>query len=78
MREIDLLLLEEINMRRNVETNRTAVVAQTVCLMAVGLFFFAAFFYALTHRDPTHASASNQLSHSEIGSLPGYPGIPQP
>jgi hypothetical protein len=49
MREIDLLLLEEITMRRNVETNRTAVIAQTVCLTAVGLFFFAVFFYAFTH-----------------------------
>ena len=78
MREIDLLLLEEINMRRNVETNRTAVIAQTVCLTAVGLFFFAVFFSALTHREPTDASASNQLSHTEIGSLPGSPGIPQP
>jgi hypothetical protein len=78
MRVIDLLLLEEINMRRNVETNRTAVIAQTVSLTAVGLFFLAAFFYALTHREPTDASASNRLSHSEIGSLPGYPGIPQP
>jgi hypothetical protein len=78
MRVIDLLLLEEINMRRNVETNRTAVIAQTVSLTAVGLFFLAAFFHALTHREPTDASASNRLSHSEIGSLPGYPGIPQP
>jgi hypothetical protein len=78
MREIDLLLLEEVTMRRNVETNRTAVIAQTVCLTAVGLFFFAAFFYALTHREPTDASASNQPTHTEIGSLPGYPGIPQP
>ena len=47
MREVDLLFLEEITMRRNVETNRTAVIAQTVCLTAVGLFFSAAFFYAI-------------------------------
>lgn len=78
MREIDLLLLEEITMRRNVETNKTAVIAQAICLAAVGLFFLAAFFYALTHREPPDASASNQPSHTEIGSLPGYPGIPQP
>ena len=78
MREVDLLLLEEITMRRNVETNRTAVIAQTVCLTAVGLFFFAIFFHALTHREPSNAGASNQPSHTEIGSLPGYPGIPQP
>ena len=76
MREIDLLLLEEITMRRNVETNRTAVIAQTVCLTAVGLFFFAAFFYALTH--PQSPEAMVFTSYSEVGSLPGYPGIPQP
>jgi hypothetical protein len=67
MREIDLLL-EGSPMRRNVEANRTAVIAQTVCLTAVGLFFFVAFFYALTHQE-----LSNQPSHTEIG----YFGIPQ-
>ena len=76
MREIDLLLLEEITMRRNVETNRTAVIAQTICLTAVGLFFFAAFFYELTH--PQSPEAGGFTSHSEIGSLPVHPGLPQP
>ncbi len=68
MREIDLLFLEEITMRRNIETNRTAMIAQTISLTVVGLFFFAAFFYALTLPDPPSAGASTQLSHTEIGS----------
>ena len=76
MREIDLLLLEEITMRRNVETNRTAVIAQTVCLTAMGLFFFAAFFYELTHPQSPEAGAFS--SYSEISSLPGHPDLPQP
>jgi hypothetical protein len=76
MREIDLRLLEEITMRRNVETNRTAVISQTVCLTAVGLFFLVAFFYALTHPQPPEAEGFT--SHSEIGSLPGHSGLPQP
>ena len=75
MREIDLLLLEEITMRL-VETNRTAVIAQTVCLTAMGLFFFAAFFYELMH--PQSPEAGAFTSHSEISSLPGHPGLPQP
>ncbi len=66
--EIDLLLLKEITMHSNVETNRTAMVAQTISLTIVGLFFSAAFFYALTHPDPPSAGASTQPFHTEIGS----------
>ena len=69
------LPLEEITMRRNVETNRTAVITQTICLTAVGLFFFAAFFYALTH--PQSPEAGAFTSYNEIGSLPGRLGLPQ-
>jgi hypothetical protein len=65
-------------MRRNVETNKTAVIAQTICLAIVALFFFAALLYALTHPEPPVAATSDQPSHTEIGSLPGYPSIPQP
>jgi hypothetical protein len=78
MREIDLLLLEELMMRRNCETSRSAVAVQTACLTLVGLFFFTAFLYALTHPEPVGAVLSNQSSHTEIGLTSAYSGIPQP
>jgi hypothetical protein len=78
IREIDLLLLEKLMMRRNFETSRSAVAVQTACLTLVGLFFFAASFYALTHPEPVGAVLSNQFSHTEIGWTSGYSGIPQP
>jgi hypothetical protein len=78
MREIDLLLLEELMMSRNFETSRTCVVVQTACLTVVGLFFFVAFFYALTHPEPIGTVLSNQSSHTEIGWTSEYSGIAQP
>ena len=78
MREIDLLLLEELMMRRNCETSRSAVAVQTVCLTLVGLFFFTAFLYALTHPEPVGAVLSYQSSQTEVGLTSGYSGIPQP
>jgi hypothetical protein len=79
VREIDLLLLgEELMMRRDFETSRTAVAAQTASLAVSALFFFAAFMYALTHPEPVEAVLSNQPSHTEVGGISGYSGIPQP
>jgi hypothetical protein len=67
MREIDLLVLEDLMMRRNFETNRTAVAAQTACLALVGASFFAAFVYALTHRDSVEAKLASQPYRNEVG-----------
>ena len=78
MREIDLLLLEELMMNHNFETSRTRVAVLTACLTVVGLFFFAAFFYELTHPEPIGSVLSNQSSHTEIGWTSGYSGIAQP
>ena len=58
MREVDLLLLEDAMMHPNVETNSTAVIARTACMVVVALFFFAAFLYALTHRQTVVAATS--------------------
>ncbi len=72
MREIDLLLLEEITMHRQIVTNKTAVLAQTACLSVVGIFFLAAFFYALAHPeqgDPSYTATEPVLA---------YQGLPQP
>ena len=57
-REVDLLLLEDAMMHPNVETNSTAVIARTACMVVVALFFFAAFLYALTHRQTVVAATS--------------------
>jgi hypothetical protein len=79
MREIDPLLLEDVMMRRNIETSRTAVTSQTACMTVVALFLFGLFLYSLTHRQSVVAAASTlELSHASVGSLPGYPGLPQP
>ncbi len=77
MREIDLILLEAL-MRRNLETNRTAVAVQTASMMIVALFFFGAFLYALTHRDPMAAATKLEPPIAEIGSFPGYSTIAKP
>jgi hypothetical protein len=74
MREIDLLILEELMMRHNFETNRTAVAAQTVCLTLVGLSFFAAFFYALTHRESVEAMLASQANRTEVGWILAHSG----
>jgi len=59
---------------RSLETNRTRLTAQLVSLTAVGLFFFTAFVYALTHSASPEAATSGM----EIGWLPDYSGLPQP
>lgn len=55
-------------------TNRTRLTAQLVSLMAVGLFFFTAFVYELTHPVLPEAATSRM----EVGWLPDYAGLPQP
>jgi hypothetical protein len=74
MREIDLLVLEDLMMRRNFEINRTAVAAQTACLTLVGLSFFAAFFYALTHRESVEAVLADPSHRTEAGWISAHSG----
>jgi hypothetical protein len=38
MRDVDSLILEELIMRRNFETSRSALAVQTTCLTVVGCF----------------------------------------
>ena len=78
MREVDLLLLEEVMMRRNFETSKTALTVQASCMTIIAIFLFGAFFYALTHPASVEVAASKQPSHTEIGSLPGYLNMPHP
>ena len=79
MREVDLLLLEDAMMRPNVETNSTAVIARTACMVVVASLFFAAFLYALTHRQTVVAATSGLGPRSTAtGSLPGKATLPRP
>ena len=79
MREVDLLLLEDALMHRNVDTNGTAVAARTACMTIVGLLFFAAFLYSLTHRETVVAATSRlQQSPAAVDSALGQAGLPQP
>jgi hypothetical protein len=78
MREVDLLLLEDAMMRPNIATNRTAVVAQTACMTVVALFLFAAFLYALAHRQTVVAATSGLGLRPAGGPLPGQATHPRP
>jgi hypothetical protein len=71
---IDLLLLEEV-MRLNVETSKSARLAQTLCMTTVAVLLFSAFLYVLTHPEDPRVAAK---APAEISALPGYVGIPQP
>ena len=53
MREIDLLLMEEIMMRRNFPTDARARALQTLCLLKLLAALAGMFIHALTHRDVT-------------------------
>lgn len=78
MREVDLLLLEDALMHPKVDTNGTAVAARTACMTIVGLLFFAAFLYSLTHHETVAAATSRlQPSPAAVGSAPGQAGLPQ-
>lgn len=61
-------------MRRHVKTNRTAVLAQTACLSAVGGLFFAIFFHALVHPDQRGPEVATTVADSVLT----YQGLPQP
>jgi hypothetical protein len=79
MREVDLILLEDAMMHRNVETSRTAVALQTASMTILALFFLAAFFYSLTHPESVVGRASElEPPQAALGSLPGYAGLRQP
>ena len=53
MREIDLLLMEEIMMHRNFPTDARARALQTLCMLVVLAAVTGMFIHALTHRDAT-------------------------
>jgi hypothetical protein len=53
MREIDLLLMEEIMMRRNFPTDARARALQTLCMLVVLAAVTGMFIHALRHRDAT-------------------------
>ena len=73
MREIDLLLMEDIMMCRNFPTDTRAKVAQTLCMLAVLAALGGMFVHALTHKDATSLVAAPPLSTSPIDQLPMIP-----
>lgn len=74
MREIDLLLLEDITMRRNFQPTRTATVLQITCMLLVLLGVGAIFAYSLRHPEVGTAATSQVRDPSGVASL----GIPVP
>jgi hypothetical protein len=53
MREIDVLLTEEIMMRRNFPTDVRARALQTLCMLVLLAALTGMFIHAVTHRDAT-------------------------
>ncbi len=74
MREIDLLLLEDITMRPNFQPTRTATVLQTTCMLLVLLGVGVIFAYSLRHPEVGAAATSQVRDPSGVASL----GIPVP
>jgi hypothetical protein len=58
MRELDLLLLEEMMMRRNFQPTRTATALQTMSMLLVLLGVGVIFAYALRNPDAGTAATS--------------------
>jgi hypothetical protein len=73
MREIDLLLMEDIMMRRNFATDARAKVAKTLCMLVVLAALGGMFVHALTHSDATSVVAAPPLSSDPIYQLPMIP-----
>jgi hypothetical protein len=73
IREIDLLLMEDIMMRRNFPTDARAKVVQTLCMLVVLVALGGMFVHALTHNDATSLVAAPPLSSSPIDQLPMIP-----
>ena len=74
MREIDLLLLEDLMMRRNFQPTRTAAVLQTTCMLLVLLGVGVIFAYSLRHPEVGAAATSQVRDPGGVASL----GIPVP
>ena len=53
MRQFDLLLMEDIMMRRNFPTDARARALQTLCMLLVLAAVTGMLIHALTHRDAT-------------------------
>jgi hypothetical protein len=70
MREIDLLLMEDIMMRRDFPTDARAKVAQTLCMLVVLATLGGMFVHALTHNDAMSIVSAPALSSSPIDQLP--------
>ncbi len=68
MREIDLLLLEDVMMRRSFPTDARARMAQTIAILVVLLAISGVLVHAVIHRDAIGAGAS-QLQH--LDAAPG-------
>jgi|RhiMethySRZTD1v2_1073278.scaffolds.fasta_scaffold3543544_1 hypothetical protein len=72
MRELDLLLLEELMMRRDLQPTRTATVLQTLSMLLVLLGVGAIFVYALRHPS-TGTAATFPAQGPEQRALTGAP-----
>lgn len=73
IREIDLLLMEDIMMRRNFPTDGHAKLAQMLSMLVVLAVLGGIFVHALTHNDATSLVSSPRLSSSPIDQLPMIP-----
>jgi hypothetical protein len=69
MREIDLLLLEEITMHRTIQPDVRATVLRTACMLLVLTGLLGLVIHAVTHRD-----AASMAAAPPLGELPS--GIP--
>jgi hypothetical protein len=74
MREIDLLLMEEIMLRRNFPKEARAIGAlQTLCMLAVLAAATALFIHALGQRDATTSVVSVPADLGAAGQMPMSP-----
>ena len=68
MREIDLMLLEDVMQRYNVETNATAIAFGTAALTVVLMLVAAMFAHSTSHSDRTMTAA--KAAHENAHSIP--------
>jgi hypothetical protein len=72
MREIDLLLMEEIMNRRNFQTDARARALQTFCMLVMLAALMGIFIHAATHKDAASVVSVPALLESG-GRMPMVP-----